>query len=496
MAYSFTQIEKETSRTIALLFLFLIAFYLITAWILARLVKGYFSISGEFSLPTLSSRDTLFVLLAAFILAGLHWSLSIQNLVPKILKIIDAKPLNPKDTYHQMFHNILQEVSIATGGMKIEGIVIPTAAMNAIALADFSGKQIIGVTEGLLARLTRAQLEAVVGHEAAHIAAGDCLSTTISTALFELQSHIVKEITSASVEREGRGTPWAFFVVLYPLLLLSYLLSTFLRMLISREREYRADAVAVRLTRDPLSLAEALWKISSRWRGGGLPVEDLEAIFIVSPAHSTRDESTGLLAHLFSTHPPMMKRLEILLSMAKTNLRHIQESTDEEIPRQPVPEAAAMATLEQGIKRHRAAEGAAPKTMEKNLCVCCHIPLTPIYYEGTPILKCPHCQGSLVHTDDVQKLIIRKGVGFSEKITHLGQKILTDMKRLTVHPIDLKGANLSLCPRCGNTRIKMIRGFYSLAYPVEVDRCVQCQFVWFDSDELEILQYLIEGPQN
>ena len=60
----------------------------------------------------------------------------------------------------------MDEVSIAIGGRPIEAMVIRSASMNAFALEDFSGRAIIGITEGLLSRLNRAPIEAVVAHEA------------------------------------------------------------------------------------------------------------------------------------------------------------------------------------------------------------------------------------------------------------------------------------------------------------------------------------------
>ena len=173
---------------------------------------------------------------------------------------------------------------MATGGRKIEGMVIPTSAMNAFALMDFEGRSVIGVTEGLLARLTRAQLEAVVGHEAAHIVSGDCLATTVTTSLFALYSGLLKGLESVfratrSSSRRGGGV-LALLIAVYVLLWISRGMSHLARMFVSRQREYRADAIAARLTRDPLSPAEALYTIAYRWRGAGLAAEELESIFM------------------------------------------------------------------------------------------------------------------------------------------------------------------------------------------------------------------------
>ena len=131
---------------------------------------GYFTLAESF-----------YVFLTAIFVGACHWSISIHNLVGKILNLMRAQYTDLRDTYHQMFQNIVEEVSVATGGIKIEAVVVPSMAMNAFALSDFNGRHVIGVTEGLLSRLSRSQIEAVVGHEAAHIVSGDCLATTVTT---------------------------------------------------------------------------------------------------------------------------------------------------------------------------------------------------------------------------------------------------------------------------------------------------------------------------
>ena len=177
MPYSFTKIEEDKTRTIGFVFFFLLFFYFASFWLIALLVKSFFLYEYAGPRPpvffSLNLRDSVMILAAALLAGYAHWTYTTSNLVTKISSVLKAEPLNKNDTYHQRLQNIIDEVSVATGGRKIEGMVIPTSAMNAFALMDFESHAVIGVTEGLLARLTRAQLEAVVGHEAAHIVSGD-----------------------------------------------------------------------------------------------------------------------------------------------------------------------------------------------------------------------------------------------------------------------------------------------------------------------------------
>jgi len=66
--------------------------------------------------------------------------------------------------------------------------VIPTLSMNALSAADLKGNAVIAITEGLLSRLTRPQIEAVIAHEAHHILSGDCLETTVAQACWHLSA--------------------------------------------------------------------------------------------------------------------------------------------------------------------------------------------------------------------------------------------------------------------------------------------------------------------
>ena len=211
MPYSFTQIEEDKSKTIRLVFFSLISFYFISFWLIASVVKGYIGyesalVKEAFRFSALNFPQTLIALSCAAAFGYGHWQYTTRNLIHKILGVLNAEKLNPNDSYHQMLQNIVDEVSVATGGKKMEVVVIVSSAMNAFAIADFSGRAVIGVTEGVLARLTRAQIEAIVGHEAAHIVTGDCLATTITTSLFSLYSGLLKGF-ELMLSGAGRSRP-------------------------------------------------------------------------------------------------------------------------------------------------------------------------------------------------------------------------------------------------------------------------------------------------
>ncbi|HLF18031.1 MAG TPA: zinc metalloprotease HtpX [Candidatus Omnitrophota bacterium] len=553
MPYSFTQIEEDKTRTIGFVFSFLILFYFLAFWGIAMVVANAIAYS---EIPTYEQQSfvfffldfptTLIILAIACVVGYGHWSYTTSNLIKKMLGVLGAEKLNEKDTYHQMFRNILDEVSVATGGVKIEGVIIPTMAMNAFALSDFEGHHVLGTTEGVLARLSRAQIEAIVGHEVAHIVSRDCLATTVTSSIFALYGGLLKGIElmlrgsgrRSSYSSRGRGSGGgavAVILLIYILLLLTKFLSHLVRMFISRQREYRADAISVRLTRDPLSLAEALYAIAYHWRGQELTAQEMEAIFIVNPQYAYLDEHEGIFAELFSTHPPVEKRLGILLEMAHADVEQLVQGVKklENKPRTQVPEAVGIDTKWMVHKDGRwqgpfelvqmaTFDWIEPQTWIKRLdedkvkpayedqalagvlghsdemkeasekCPRCHLALSKVYYEGVELEKCPFCHGVLVHENDVKRIIIRQDVGFSEKVKHIAETIKKTADMFMAPAIKRNPQTLFTCPKCNHPRNKMHRMFYTEVYKVEMDRCFACGSIWFDHDELEVLQYLIE----
>ena len=557
MPYSFTQIEKDKSKVIGFVFVFLILLYFFTAWVIYFTVKfcllwdsllkeWAYSLTVNPIAGRISIEETLLIFLIAAFIGLVHWFVTTTNLVPKILRSVGAQEIDSQDSYHQMFQNIIEEVSIATGGKKIRGVVAPTMAMNAFAVADFEGRAVIGITEGLLFRLSRAQIEAVVGHEAAHIVSGDCLSTTVISSLFGLYTDVLNGMQRMMFSGSGRGSRrgYGIILVVYVILYFVNAFACLMRMFISRQREFRADAIAVRLTRDPLALAGALYTISRRWRGSGIGGEYLEAIFIMNPKFSRFDESAGLFSDLFSTHPPVERRLEVLLNMAHAETSVLEKEFNQQKlkPRQipvemnvaqalPLDQAVEWIIYKDGqwlgpygfeqliglgwlqpdswIKRiggervtHAFEDQQLSKIFQKSSsidevsCPKCQTALFQFPYEGLSVLKCPYCLGILVKSDDISRILSREEIGFSESV----QKIANGLeKELAIKKLrwdakvqKINTVQLLTCPICRKAAVKMVHMFYSDTYRIEIDKCVFCGNSWFDKDEIEVLQYLVE----
>lgn len=543
MPFSFLDIETRKTRRIILLFLTLLCFYFIGAILIYSVIRLEFPVDYIDGIPleNLYTLPIMFkIFAAAFLVALIHWAYSTINMVPKIISVIGAKPLDPEDKYHLMLKNIMDEVSTATGGMRIEPMVIYSGYCNAFALADFKGQTVIGVTEGLLSKVNRRQLEAVIAHEASHLVWGDCLLATISCSVAGVYSGLLKMITSgwrgeggAVYRRRSGGYAGAAGLLLIALIAFMKFLTLFLNTWISRERELRADATAVRLTRDPLSLAESLYIISGGWRGNQLPAEELAPIFIMTPRSSRLEESSGFFANLFTTHPPTKKRIDILLDMGHADFETLKSGIKEK-PRiqDEVPISSSsnskiwytqnkekrlgpfnlidlskldwltpftLITTENNKLAKPAHEykeinamlkKGLPFSIAVQTCPACEQGLERIYYEGVPIWRCNNCNGKLLKQSHLQRVIIRQEMECSQDIKNAIKEIKaaaiqTKHKYVKTSPSSFK------CPGCGQI---MNRTFYMaiLPYHLEINICHVCDLIWCEQNELETIQCIIE----
>ncbi|MEW6679400.1 MAG: zinc metalloprotease HtpX [bacterium] len=557
MAFSFTEIEERKSRVIFLILLLLILLYFLAAWMIGVVIKGWLILEEirlgyalKFS-PFLTFKETLFAFGIAILVGIIHIRLSLKDIVNRLLKVLDARPLDKQDRYHQRLENIVEEVCVACGGKRAKVRVIPSIAMNAFSLTDLEKEAIIGVTEGLVSRLSRSQLEAVIAHEMAHIASGDSVIATISSSIFGIYCAMLKGLVG--VIKRGRAS--IVSILIYVIAYFVKLLSSLMIIFISREREYRADAIATRLTRNPLSLAEALYVISNHytWVKNS---DGLSSIFFLNPERGKLDEKEDFFANLFSSHPPVNKRLKILLDMGRQDLSFIISSNKKEKPilkedeglkevLKPKPcwfaccggnwqgpftilELSQLKWFSPEVWVSQEGEGERFYPAYKNKvlneifkerirgkslsgydCPRCKQSLIEVEYEGTTLFHCKFCKGMLVFDTKLERVLSREERGFSERIVNLASLIKSSKPKIEIRPpiaelisfsrpkkkVEIKPPKgidefppLS-CPKCQK---EMKRMLYSYAYPIEIDKCLNCNSIWFDETELEILQYLVE----
>jgi heat shock protein HtpX len=233
-----------------------------------------------------------------------------------VLGLHDARPADAVDD--RQLVNVVEEMAIAAGLPKPKVYVMETLGMNAFAAGRRPEEAVVAVTRGLVQNLDRAELQAVVAHELAHIKGRDTLYGICAAVLVgavALLSDLFLRGSAFAGRRRGSedrsGSPILLFAGLL-LALLAPLAAQFLQMSISRQREYHADAGAAEFTRNPMALASALARISDG--GAHVPGENrgTQHLFIVNPLHAFTDASSALM----STHPPTADRIRRLRAMA------------------------------------------------------------------------------------------------------------------------------------------------------------------------------------
>jgi heat shock protein HtpX len=186
--------------------------------------------------------------------------------------------------------------------------VIPTDSPNAFATGRNPRHASVAVTNGILQLLNDEELEGVLAHELGHVRNRDILTSSIAATLAGAITILARMAFWFGGGGDRRGREGGGFGGLIMLLLAPFA-AMLIQLWVSRTREYEADASGAHLTGNPYALASALEKISGASRRVPLVASPSSAhLFIVAPLLSGES-----LASLFSTHPPIQKRIERLI---------------------------------------------------------------------------------------------------------------------------------------------------------------------------------------
>ena len=231
------------------------------------------------------------------------------------LAVHRAKPVTREQLpqVYEMVERLTRKASIPMPRI----FVIPSASPNAFATGRSPSHAAVAVTEGIIRLLDRRQLEGVIAHELSHVRNRDILIATIAAAVAGLISSLGHMIQwgamlggfgRSSDDERGSGVFGALaWAILAPIIALV------VQMAVSRSREFGADASGAELVGDPEPLAEALLalergsKIRPYEHGGPATAH----LFIVNPLRG------GGLLSLFSTHPPLERRIARLQALGR-----------------------------------------------------------------------------------------------------------------------------------------------------------------------------------
>lgn len=230
---------------------------------------------------------------------------------------------------NQELYRIVENLCITAGIPTPKIYIIDDSAPNAFATGRDPKHAVICYTSGILAKLQKTELEGVTAHELSHIGNYDIRLMTLVVVLvgmIALMSNWFLRFSFFGGRRDNKNSGnigMILFAVGILLAILSPLIAAIIKLAVSRQREYLADASGALLTRYPEGLARALEKIS----GDSTPLVEANNatahLYIVNPFHQDRMEATtsadhgsvGWFAGLFNTHPPIAERVKRLREM-------------------------------------------------------------------------------------------------------------------------------------------------------------------------------------
>jgi heat shock protein HtpX len=249
------------------------------------------------------------------------WLVAISGGDGILLSSVRAHEIRKEDA--PQLWNVVEEMTIASGlGKPPRVYVIDDSSLNAFAVGRKPETAAIAVTSGLLRKLSRDELQGVVGHEMGHIRNLDVKFMTLAGvmigAIVLISDVFLRGLfygggRRRSSSRGGGQGAAIMLVVAIALAILGPIFAQLLYFACSRRREYLADASSARFTRYPEGLASALEKISRQ--AASRSKSDTKANRVMAPMYIVNPLQARSAASLSSTHPPTEKRIQILRSM-------------------------------------------------------------------------------------------------------------------------------------------------------------------------------------
>jgi len=224
------------------------------------------------------------------------------------LRAMGAQEVSPREAPE--LHAMIERLCVQADMPKPKVAVARTAMPNAFAMGRSKKSATVCVTTGIMELLSPAELEGVLAHELAHIRHRDVVIMTIVSFFASIASMILQFGFFFGGGGDDDENPGFFALILVSLCV--YVVSFFLMQALSRYREFAADRGAAELTRRPSALASALMKINGTMQR--IPQQDLRAHSELAAFYISPPSKQSVFA-LFSTHPPMEKRIAALAKL-------------------------------------------------------------------------------------------------------------------------------------------------------------------------------------
>jgi heat shock protein HtpX len=293
--------KKDPNLSLRLIFCFiaLSALYAIFIGVLTYLGVGFIPIT---------------LMVSAMLLAQWYFS-------DKMVLWFSGAKVVSKEQFPQV-HEIVEKLAQRSNLPKPKVAVVNTNMPNAFATGKSHKSSVVAVTRGLLDILDYDELEAVIGHELSHVKNRDVLVLTLASIFSVVASFLMRYAMFGAMFGGGggygggrsRNNAGVAMLIVILVAVVTWIVSFIITRAISRYREYAADRGSAQVTGKPMELASALTKISGNMhkvpQQHAQRFQSLNAFFII-PAFSSNS-----LVNLFSTHPPVEKRIQKLKEMS------------------------------------------------------------------------------------------------------------------------------------------------------------------------------------
>ena len=297
-----TQIRRNNFRSVLLIFAFpLVLLGMVYALLFFDATYKHLEvINGQFF------QVAPFVLIGTAIWFVIAWFFNLSL----IKMATGSRPLNRID--NKRVYNLVENLCISKGLRVPQIFIIDDDSLNAFASGINERTFSVSLSRGIIDKLEDDELEGVIAHELSHIRNRDVRLMIISIIFVGIFAFIaemaLRGLRFGALSRKGKNGG-AFILLVLVVSAVCYFIAILLRFGISRSREYMADAGAAEMTRKPYALASALRKIDQDPLIEAVRNRDVAQLFIENPQPAEKKFSIG---NLFSTHPPIQKRIELL----------------------------------------------------------------------------------------------------------------------------------------------------------------------------------------
>ena len=307
-----TQIKRNNRKSILLLIAFPL---LILAAVFAVVFFTTFNPDGTPN-PNLAV-DAFLQAIPIVTIVVLVWFLIAYFAHGKMISMATgSKPLERKE--NMRVYNLVENLCMSVG-MKMPKVrIIESEALNAFASGLKEKDFTVTLTRGIIDELEDDELEGVIAHELMHIRNKDVRLLVVTIVFVGIFAFVVQIAFRSFLygnmgggRRRSKDGGGQLMIIILIVSFIAYLISIVFKFALSRKREYLADSGAAEMTRKPWALAAALRKISVNHHVK-VKSEEVQQMFI---ENTPKDTSAGLfrgLGGLFSTHPPIEKRIKFL----------------------------------------------------------------------------------------------------------------------------------------------------------------------------------------